>query len=709
MLLRDAVKQQAPHLDEEVLNYLDAMLEDLVAQGTVVDLASLQSELSAFLVQFEVVADEEGANQLLGQVDIPLQEKSVSKESKKKRSVARVSSQVDSDAWGTKTMPVKNIVNQVVENVESPAERRRRERKAEKEKRLEEMAKKRQEEQANQDKSARDSSQVVASGAVAGARSSGRDIHVDNISISVGAVGGAVKDLLLSASLRLTRGARYGFIARNGYGKSTLLQKIAHREIDKFPSDVSILYVAQEVPGSNDTAIDFVLKGDAELMQLQLLEKQAAEASDTKLMLEVSRKLEAIDAAGAEGRARALLSGLGFSDSMQEKPTMNLSGGWRMRAALASALFASPDLLLLDEPTNGLSLDAVVWLENYIQSNLAKSTTLVVVSHDRVFLNNVVDNVIQIENQALHYYKGDVDTFEKTKAQLNAQKRREREAQLGKIAHMQKFVDKFRYNAKRASLAQSRIKAISRMERVLCDEVFSEPEMKLEFPDPGDDVAGPLIMCESITFSYDANSKPLFSNVDFTLSPGDKVVLLGLNGLGKSTFLKLISGELEPTHGCVRRKPTCRMSMFAQHSVEQLDSNSTPLEFLLERFPGTKDFEVRAHLSNFGVTADLSIQKISTLSGGQKARVAFALVTFRNPHILLMDEPSAHLDIETADALNAASLAWSGALLTISHDQNLISTVADELWVLENHSIQKLKGDFAGYKKRLLKQGCGSA
>jgi len=371
----------------------------------------------------------------------------------------------------------------------------------------------------------------------------------------------------------------------------------------------------------------------------------------------------------------------------------------------ASALFASPDLLLLDEPTNGLSLDAVIWLENYLQTGLQPHTTLIVVSHDRVFLNCVVDTIILLEEKSLKYFKGDVDTFEKTRSQQRLQLSRTRDAQLLQIAHMQKFVDRFRYNAKRASLAQSRLKAISRIEQVMNDEVFMEPEMQFEFPDPMDESTGPLLQAEDVGFGY-VPGQFLFQHVDFSLSAGSRVVLLGANGMGKSTFMKLLSGQLEPTQGLIRRRPTARVATFSQHHVDQLDLKQTPLEFMLALYPGTTSVEMRPHLARFGVTADLASQRIASLSGGQKSRVSFAACTWTRPHVLLLDEPSSHLDMETADALVMACGAWSGAILIISHDQNLISAVPDELWVLEDKRITRLPGDdFLAYKKKLLRQG----
>jgi len=726
--LREALSPAG--LDAEIVDYLVSLAKEYCEDGTIDSKQALEEQLAPFLEQYGAADSSDKVAALLANVtldDKPRAGKQKSQPQKQQNGSnvgnnkqhqplttdqAVVPKEVlfEGDDWGTKDLPVQFVTNTVVDRIETAAEKRRRERKEEKEKRIQEMAIEKELQEIEAERARGVANQVTASARIddgSGKRSSG-DINLENVTLTVGTLGGA-RDLLVNTTLRLSRGQKYGLIARNGYGKSTLLTKIARRELEKFPTNISILYVAQEVAGSESTAVESVMRGDAELIKLKEEEKQAAEANDATRMAQVATKLEAIDAAGAEARARSLLSSLGFSNAMQNMPTKALSGGWRMRAALASALFGAPDLLLLDEPTNGLSLDAVIWLEDYLINRLEPHTTLVVVSHDRVFLNNVVNNVIQIEQQQLHYYKGDIDTFEKTKMQQRIQQQRERDAQLGKIAHMQKFVDRFRYNAKRASLAQSRLKAIARLEAVLCDEVYQEPEMRLEFPDPFDETTGPHIVVEDVSFSYTKDTPVLFQNVDFNLSPGSKVVLLGLNGLGKSTFMKIVGGQLDPTSGLVRRRSTCRVSFFAQHSIEQLDAKMTPLDFMLSKFPGVSPLEMRPHLARFGVTAELCAQRIGTLSGGQKSRVAFALVTWTRPHVLLLDEPSSHLDMETADALNAACAMWNGALLIISHDQNLISTVPDELWVLEKKRIKRLDVEFNDYKKRLLKEGCGAA
>ncbi|KAH9251354.1 hypothetical protein BASA81_010765 [Batrachochytrium salamandrivorans] len=690
-------------LDEEIVDYLVLVAKQVESeQGSLLSKDSLIEALSPFLETYSVSCN-------FSALELPESMKTQSTLHAKKKPIAGEAfkkaqqQKMQVDDWGTSTLPNQHVQNTIVDRIETPAERRRRERKLERDAKAMEMDNQYLEREIEQERLRGVANQITTSARLEDGVSQG-DICIDNITLTVGSLGTS-RDLLENASLKLSRGGRYGLIGRNGFGKSTLLTKLARREIDHFPRNLSVLYVSQEVSGSDHiTAVEQVLKGDAELTKYrQMLE----ETEDPKQLERIHQQLVVLDSDGAESRARAILNSLGFSMEMQNVKTKALSGGWRMRAALASALFGSPDLLLLDEPTNGLSLDALVWLEDYIENKLNPTTTLIVVSHDRVFLNNVVGNIIQIEQKELHYFKGNVDAYEKTKEQRKIQNTREREAQLGKIAHMQKFVDKFRYSASRASLAQSRLKAIGRLESVLCDEVFSEPEMRFEFPDPQETTIGPLIVCEDVGFGY---SSQLFSGVDFNLSMGSKVVLLGLNGKGKSTFVKLLLKTLEPTSGMVKySRSQLKVGLFAQHSVDQLNVKQSALEFMLSTFPGVTEVEMRPHLARFGVTAELCSQRIGTLSGGQKSRVAFALVTWPKPSVLLLDEPSSHLDMETADALNMACAVWPGALFIISHDQNLISTVPEELWLLENKHVGKMEMEFADFKRKLLKEGCGSA
>jgi len=378
-------------------------------------------------------------------------------------------------------------------------------------------------------------------------------------------------------------------------------------------------------------------------------------------------------------------------------PTKSLSGGWRMRVALGTALFLSPDILLLDEPTNHLDVLSVLFLERYLQ-NYPK--TFILVSHDRIFTNNVITDVIHLENRQLNYYKGDIDIFENTRENQRLQQQREFESQQARRAHMQKFVDKFRYNAKRASLAQSRIKALNKM--TLIDEVVDDPEFRFSFPEPVSEI-GKAIEVQEVSFGFPredgAPGKLLFEKADMSVFTTSRIVLLGPNGCGKSTFINVLLDKLKPVSGYVQRDPKLRVGYFAQHHVDQLDVRLSPLDYMLDTFPGSKADEMRPHLARYGIPAELASQRIGTLSGGQKSRVAFAKITHDRPHILICDEPSNHLDLETNAALAIAINTFDGGVLLVSHDQFLIETCAEEFWVMQEGKLFQFKGTFAEYKK----------
>ena len=706
-------------LDETLVEYVVGVLGEMEAEAK----EAVEEVLVPTLVAHGAVATEDEARELVGglraEAKADVAAAAVAAQRAPQPAVKKTGAAADikvEDSWGVRSVPITMEVNTVVDRIETAQERARRERKEQKAAAKEEIQLRKENEAMEREKAVGVLGQVTASGAASGDAagastaskknqvfSNGGDVNVPHVSISVGATG---RELLRDATLKLARGGRYALIGKNGVGKSTLLSHIARRDLEGFPVDLSVLYVAQEVSGTDSTPVEVCLRGDAELQALRDREAAAVKANDADAVAAAQAALAAVDADSAEARAREVLFGLGFTPDMMRLPTRSLSGGWRMRAALAAALFASPDVLMLDEPTNGLSLDAIVFLEDYLTTHLAPTTTLMVVSHDRVFLNNVATNVILFQQQTLEYFKGDIDAFEKIKEAQDLHKQRSRDAQLGKIAHMQKFVDRFRYNAKRASLAQSRLKAIARLESSLADEVFQEPEMMLEFPEP-DSVemgTGFLLRAEGVAFAHAGSPVELFKDVDFDLHPGSKVVLLGENGKGKTTFLSLLAGTLQPVRGVVRRKPNARVAVFAQHQIDVLDLRSTALDFLLAKFPGTTAVDMRPHLARYGVTAELAQRRIGTLSGGQKARVGLALITWTRPHVLLMDEPTSHLDMETADALIAALAAFDGAVFVVSHDQNLITTLPDELWVLENNGISKWNGEFDDYKKKLFKE-----
>jgi len=366
-----------------------------------------------------------------------------------------------------------------------------------------------------------------------------------------------------------------------------------------------------------------------------------------------------------------------------------------MRIALARALFIEPDLLLLDEPTNHLDLHAVLWLETYL---LKWPKTFIVVSHAREFLNTVVTDILHLYGRKLHAYKGDYDTFERTREEHLKNQQKAFETNEKARSHMQAFIDKFRYNAKRASLVQSRIKALERMEHV--DAVVSDPDYKFEFPTPDDRPGPPIISFSDASFGY-PGGPTLFKNLNFGIDLDSRIAMVGPNGIGKSTILKLISGDLQPTSGTVFRSPKVRMAVFNQHHVDGLDLTVNPLLYMMRCYPGVPEQKLRAHLGSFGVSGNLALQPMYTLSGGQKSRVAFAKITFKKPHIILLDEPSNHLDLDAVEALIQGLLVFQGGVLMVSHDEHFITGSVDELWAVSEGRVTPFSGTFKDYKKLL--------
>jgi ATP-binding cassette subfamily F protein 3 len=418
------------------------------------------------------------------------------------------------------------------------------------------------------------------------------------------------------------------------------------------------------------------------------LDRQREEFDTT--LASVHSKLTEIEADKAESRAASILAGLGFTPERQLLPTKTFSGGWRMRLALARALFCRPDLLLLDEPSNMLDVPSIAFLSHYLQSY---PSTVLVVSHDRAFLNEVATDIIYQHSERLDYYRGsNFDAFYATKEERRKIAKKEYENQMAVRAHLQAFIDKFRYNAAKSSEAQSRIKKLERMPKLEAPE--AEYSVHFRFPEV-EKLSPPIIQMSEVSFSYDGKA-PLLSNVDLSVQLTSRIGIVGPNGAGKTTILKLLLGKLDPSSGIVQANARLRIAYFTQHHVDALDLTQSPIQFLAKLKPNMGDEYYRSTLAAFGISGLTALQKIGQLSGGQKSRVAFAALGVNNPHILVLDEPSNHLDIEAMDALAAAVHEFQGGVVMVSHDVELIKKSCNDLWICEKGTVTHWRGAVAG-------------
>ncbi|XP_069566598.1 ATP-binding cassette sub-family F member 3 [Brachyistius frenatus] len=526
------------------------------------------------------------------------------------------------------------------------------------------------------------------------------DIRIENFDVSFGE-----RCLLQGAELSLATGRRYGLIGRNGLGKTTLLKMLASRNL-RVPAHISILHVEQEVAGDETGALQSVLQSDTQREELLDEDRRlnariangTVDGMESVRLSEIYAKLEEIEADKAPARASVILAGLGFSPRMQQQTTKEFSGGWRMRLALARALFARPDLLLLDEPTNMLDVRAILWLENYLQT---WASTILVVSHDRNFLNAVVTDIVHLHSQRLDSYRGDYENFIKTKEDRLKNQQREYEAQLQYRQHIQVFIDRFRYNANRAAQVQSKLKLLEKLPEL--KPLEKETEVTLRFPDNFEKLSPPILQLDEVEFYYSPDQR-LFSGLNLSADLDSRICIVGENGAGKTTVLKLLMGELTPVNGVRQAHRSLKIGYFSQHHVDQLDLNVCSVELLLNRFPGRTEEEYRHQLGGYGITGELSTRPVASLSGGQKSRVAFAQMTMPCPNFYILDEPTNHLDMETIEALAKALNKFRGGLILVSHDERLIRLVCKELWVCDGGKVGRIDGGFDEYRDILHEQ-----
>lgn len=504
------------------------------------------------------------------------------------------------------------------------------------------------------------------------------------------------RPLFEDASATIPDGHKVGLVGRNGTGKTTLFRLI-RGELSleggslSLPTRAQIGGVAQEVPGNEVSLIDTVLAAHSERAALLA---EADTATDPVRIADIQTRLSDIDAWSAEARAASILKGLGFDSDKQALPCSAFSGGWRMRVALAGVLFAQPDLLLLDEPTNYLDLEGAIWLEGY----LAKYPhTVIIVSHDRGLLNRSVGSILHLEDRKLTFYNGAYDTFAKTRAARLASAEAEAKKQAARRAHLQSYVDRFRYKADKARQAQSRLKAIARLEPITRPQEAAL--RRFSFPEP-EELSPPILRVEDGIVGYDGTA--VLSKLDLRIDQDDRIALLGQNGEGKSTLAKLISDRLKPMAGRVVRSSKLRIGYFAQHQVDELHIDETPLDHIRRLRPSKTPAQLRAILGGFGIGAEQAETLVGRLSGGQKARLSLLLATLDAPHMLILDEPTNHLDIESREALVEALTAYSGAVILISHDMHLLSLVADRLWLVKDGKVTPYEEDLETYRKELL-------
>lgn len=524
-----------------------------------------------------------------------------------------------------------------------------------------------------------------------------RDIHIESLSLTFHG-----HDLIVDSELELNYGRRYGLLGLNGCGKSTLLTSLGCRELP-IPEHMDIYHLSREIEASDMSSLEAVINCDEERVKLEKEAEELAAQDDGggEQLDRIYERLDALDAATAEKRAAEILFGLGFDKKMQAKKTKDFSGGWRMRIALARALFMNPTILLLDEPTNHLDLEACVWLEEMLKKF---DRILVVVSHSQDFLNGVCTNIIHMQSKKLKIYTGNYDQYVQTRSELEENQMKQYKWEQEQIANMKEYIARFGHgSAKLARQAQSKEKTLAKMERGgLTEKVANDKVLVFRFTDVGK-LPPPVLQFAEVTFGYTPDNL-IYKNIDFGVDLDSRIALVGPNGAGKSTLLKLMTGELTPLDGMVRRHNHLKIAQYHQHLAEKLDMELSALEYMMREYPGTGEEHMRAAVGRFGLSGKAQVMPMKNLSDGQRSRVIFAWLAYRQPQMLLLDEPTNHLDIETIDSLAEALSEWDGGLVLVSHDFRLINQVAHEIWVCENQAVTRWEGDIMGFKEHLRKK-----
>ncbi|MFZ7135542.1 ABC transporter ATP-binding protein [Avibacterium avium] len=515
--------------------------------------------------------------------------------------------------------------------------------------------------------------------------------------------------LLENANATINPKQKVGLVGKNGCGKSSLLA-LLKKEISaeggevSYPANWQLAWVNQETPALAISALDYVILGDRQYVALQQQLEQANQNNDGNAIARIHEQLDTIDAWTIQARAAALLNGLGFSQEELSQPVSAFSGGWRMRLNLAQALLCPSDLLLLDEPTNHLDLDAVIWLERWLQQYQG---TLVLISHDRDFLDPVVDKILHIENQKINEYTGDYSSFEKQRAEKLAQQTALYRQQQQKISHLQKYIDRFKAKASKAKQAQSRVKALAKME--LIAPAYVDNPFTFEFREPLA-LPNPLLSMEKVSAGYENNGQitEILKQIKLNLVPGSRIGLLGKNGAGKSTLIKLLAGEITALSGNIQLAKGVQLGYFAQHQLDTLRAEESALWHMQQLAPQQTEQQLRTYLGSFAFHGDKVNEPVATFSGGEKARLVLALIVWQRPNLLLLDEPTNHLDLDMRQALTEALVDYQGSLVIVSHDRHLLRNTVDEFYLVHDGQVEEFKGDLDDYQKWLNEQNSQS-